>query len=52
MSDRFPTPAMESYFHTLPLNVQEQIMQIGIHFNSEEDMRAVAMQLIQRYGVS
>ena len=39
------------YFHTLPISVQESIVQSGVKFKNEEDMRAVVMQLVQRQGV-
>ncbi|MCI9482829.1 MAG: hypothetical protein HFH27_00025 [Clostridiaceae bacterium] len=51
MSTQFSSPGMEKYFHTLPISVQESIVQSGVKFKNEEDMRAVVMQLVQRQGV-
>lgn len=51
MTSRFSTPGMEKYFHTLPMSVQESIMQTGMNFKTEEDMRATVMQLVQWHGV-
>lgn len=42
---------MERYFHTLPLSVQESIMQCGMNFKNEDDMRAVVLQLVQQHGI-
>ena len=51
MTKQFASPGMEKYFHTLPTNVPESIVQCGMNFKNEEDMRAVVMQLVQRQGI-
>lgn len=51
MTKQFASPGMEKYFHTLPVSVQESIMQCGMNFKNEDDMRAVVFQLVQQQGV-
>lgn len=51
MTKQFASPGMEKYFHSLPATVQESIMQCGMNFKNEDDMRSVVMQLVQRQGI-
>lgn len=51
MTKQFASPGMEKYFHSLPTSVQESIMQCGMNFKNEDDMRAVVFQLVQQQGV-
>lgn len=51
MTKQFASPGMEKYFHSLPTSVQESIMQCGMNFKNEDDMRAVVFQLVQQQGI-
>lgn len=46
MPDLFQlTPEMNRYFHSLPENVKENIIQTGAKINSLEDLKAVAAKM-------
>ena len=43
-------PAMKQYFDTLPVSVQETIMQSGVEVNSLDQLKQCAQHFMQKNG--
>lgn len=50
MSEFCKDSAVERYFQSLPISVQESIKQCGLTFRSESELRACAQQLLDGHA--